>query len=702
MAQIKSKFITDSAVTTAKIANNAVDNTKLAQIASQTFKGRTTAGTGNVEDLTATQATAILNNFVGDSGSGGTKGLVPAPAAGDSAANKFLKADGTWESVASTSEFLDSEFRINDDGDPTKQIAFEAAGITTSTTRTISMPDADVDLGEVNTSIQQDGSRDFNADQSMGSNKLTDLAFATASGDALAYEQAVHRDSGSGDFTAQSQKITNLADPTSAQEAATKAYVDAVAEGLKPKQAVRAGTLVPGVLLTDFEDGDVIDGVTLATDDRILIKDQLLPAENGIYIVQASGSPVRAPDFDSLSPIDEINGAYTFVQEGTQAGQGWVQQGVVSVIGTDPINFVYFNSVAGIVGGDMITVTGSTISVDLATVSGLESTNPGNDAGQLRIKLEASNPSLQFSGSNELGLKIDASGGLQNGASGVSIKSDTATANTIGVTSTSNGAGVKFDSNSFADGGSETLALASGVAGSGLALTTGVLSVNVDGSTLEINADTLRVKDAGITLAKLASNSVDENKIVSTSFNAAGAVTGGSGTKIAVQVDNSTIEISANALRIKDAGVTLAKLASNSVDENKIVSTTISTTGALNGGSGTKLSSRVDATTVKINGSNNLEGLKHLEQQITLSGTDITNQYVDLSFAIWGSSASVNSASLFVIGGPMQQKTVDYTVSLTGGSGGVTRITFAGDLATGGNAALIATDILVISYDYLT
>ncbi len=50
----------------------------------------------------------------------------------------------------------------------------------------------------------------------------------------------------------------------------------------------------------------------------------------------------------------------------------------------------------------------------------------------------------------------------------------------------------------------------------------------------------------------------------------------------------------------------------------------------------------------------------------------------------------------------MQQKTVDYTVSLTGGSGGVTRITFAGDLATGGNAALIATDILVISYDYLT
>ena len=80
----------------ATIANNAVSNAKLATVSTATFKGRTTAGTGNVEDLTATQATALLNNMVGDSGSGGTKGLAPAPAAGDAAAAKFLKADGTW------------------------------------------------------------------------------------------------------------------------------------------------------------------------------------------------------------------------------------------------------------------------------------------------------------------------------------------------------------------------------------------------------------------------------------------------------------------------------------------------------------------------------------------------------------------------------------------------------------------------------
>lgn len=58
--------------------------------------GRTTASTGAVEELTSAAATAFMSAMVGDSGSGGTKGLVPAPAAGDAAGGKFLKADGTW------------------------------------------------------------------------------------------------------------------------------------------------------------------------------------------------------------------------------------------------------------------------------------------------------------------------------------------------------------------------------------------------------------------------------------------------------------------------------------------------------------------------------------------------------------------------------------------------------------------------------
>lgn len=81
----------------ATIPNDTVTNAKLADMATPTFKGRISALSGDPEDLTVTQATSMLNAFVGDSGAGGTKGLVPAPAAGDAAANKFLHADGTFQ-----------------------------------------------------------------------------------------------------------------------------------------------------------------------------------------------------------------------------------------------------------------------------------------------------------------------------------------------------------------------------------------------------------------------------------------------------------------------------------------------------------------------------------------------------------------------------------------------------------------------------
>lgn len=76
------------------IASAVVTNAKLANVSTATFKGRTSAGTGSPQDLTVTQATALLNVFGPDSGSGGVKGLVPATVAGD--ALKFLRGDGTW------------------------------------------------------------------------------------------------------------------------------------------------------------------------------------------------------------------------------------------------------------------------------------------------------------------------------------------------------------------------------------------------------------------------------------------------------------------------------------------------------------------------------------------------------------------------------------------------------------------------------
>lgn len=80
------------------------------------------------------------------------------------------------------------------------------------------------------------------------------------------------------------------------------------------KAAVRVATTAAGTLSSDFENGDSIDGVTLATGDRILIKDQASAPENGIYTVNASGAPTRATDMDEN---DEVLGAIVVVREGT-------------------------------------------------------------------------------------------------------------------------------------------------------------------------------------------------------------------------------------------------------------------------------------------------------------------------------------------------------------------------------------------------
>lgn len=157
------------------------------------------------------------------------------------------------------------------------------------------------------------------------------------------------------DLPMNSHKITGLADPSSAQDAATKAYVDSLSQGLDVKPSVRAATTVAGTLASSFENGDTIDGVVLATSDRILIKNQAAPAENGIYIVQASGAPTRASDMDAWT---EVPGAFVFVEEGTaNADTGWVSTGNAGgTINSTSMPWVQF-STAGTITADEVTLT---------------------------------------------------------------------------------------------------------------------------------------------------------------------------------------------------------------------------------------------------------------------------------------------------------------------------------------------------------
>ncbi len=112
------------------------------------------------------------------------------------------------------------------------------------------------------------------------------------------------------DASASDQRTTLSVYSTSQVDTAISTAVN----GLSWKQAVRAATTAPGTLASSFENGDTIDGVTLATGNRILIKDQAAPADNGIYVVAASGAPTRATDADSGA---ELVNASVYVSEGT-------------------------------------------------------------------------------------------------------------------------------------------------------------------------------------------------------------------------------------------------------------------------------------------------------------------------------------------------------------------------------------------------
>jgi hypothetical protein len=158
-----------------------------------------------------------------------------------------------------------------------------------------------------------------------------------------------------------SATITGLASPTNDSDAATKGYVDALAQGIDAKASVVVATTA-NITLSGTQ---TIDGISVSVGDRVLVKDQSTASQNGIYLC-ASSTWTRTTDADSWT---ELVAAFTFVEKGTSnSDSGWIcTVDAGGTLGSTSVTFAQFSGAGQITAGDGLTKTGNTLNVGTAS-----------------------------------------------------------------------------------------------------------------------------------------------------------------------------------------------------------------------------------------------------------------------------------------------------------------------------------------------
>ena len=297
----------------------------LTQTAADTFVGRSILGTTNRITLTNGNGVAgdpaidISSSYVGQTsittlgtiGTGVWQGTVVGPTFGGTGQSTYTLGDTLYSSATNTLAKL--------------------AGNTTTTRQFLS----------------QTGNGSISAAPSWQQIAETDIA------DGSIFPRLSATETISGTYTFNNNIIVPLV-PTLSTHATSKSYVDGLLTGVK-RLSVRAATTTNGTLAIAYQNGSVIDTVTLVTGDRILLKNQSTQAENGIYTVNAGGAPTRSTDMDVAG---EVDGTMVVIEDGGQASQLWLTVSEVTTIGTDPIVFTQINKATDLVVSNGLNLSG--------------------------------------------------------------------------------------------------------------------------------------------------------------------------------------------------------------------------------------------------------------------------------------------------------------------------------------------------------